>query len=728
MKKILAFALLLAVCSHLFSQEPLPKGMTEAEKLIWKEYLENYPTDRGTAPPAETPRTPGEWDESQAVVITWTSYTSVLREIVRYAKETVKVYIVCSNASTVQSYLTSGGVSLTNIEFVVASYNSVWVRDYGPQSIYLKGTNQLAIVDWVYNRPRPADDEIPTAIATAMGLPIYQMTVNPNKLVATGGNLMFDGFGKAFSSKLILDENSSLTNAQVDTIAKKYWGVKPYVKMNTLPYDGIHHIDMHMKLLDEETLMVGQYPQGVADGPQIEANLTYVLNNFQTPYGRPYKVVRIPMPPSASGYYPNSGSDYYTYTNSVILNNTVLVPQYGLAQDQTALDIYASAMPGYNIVGINSSITISASGSIHCITHEIAANDPIFIAHPSIREATYSSTGFPIWAHISSASGITSASLQWKNSGQSTFNEVPMTFERDTFWAAIPKQLFNAEVQYYIKAENGNGKILNKPLVAPNGYYTFTVTPQGLGFDFNASTTSATVGEEIVYTYSNDGIVANTFEWNFGEGATPQTATGEGPHTVTYSTIGNKNVTLTVNGTITIEKQDLVSIAEGQPTYYSILINVNGEGTTIPEAGEHSYLMGQTVTLTANPSTDWAFSHWAVNEEVFEQNAVDVTLNENITATAFFTDLTTTPTEWLSGEISIYPNPVKNILYLNIPETRGDLSIKIYSITGELIFSQTERTTNSEIECNLNFAPAGVYFVKVTSGSNTWSGRVVKLE
>lgn len=728
MKKILAFALLLAICSHLFSQEPLPKGMTEAEKLIWKEYLENYPTDRGTAPPTETPRTPGEWDEAQAVIITWTSYTSVLREIVRHARETVKVYIVCSNASSVQNYLTSGGVALTNIEYVVASYNSVWVRDYGPQSIYLKGTNQLALVDWVYNRPRPLDDAIPSVIANTMGLPLYQMTVNPNRLVATGGNLMFDGFGKGFSSKLIEEENSSLTNAQIDTLAKKYWGAKPYIRMNTLPYDGIHHIDMHMKLLDEETLMVGQYPQGVADGPQIEANLTYVLNNFQTPYGRPYKVVRIPMPPSASGYYPNSGSDYYTYTNSVILNNTVLVPQYGLAQDQTALNIYASAMPGYNIVGINCRSTIPASGAIHCITHEIAANDPIFIAHPSIREATYSSTGFPIWAHISSASGITSASLQWRNSGQSTFNEVPMTFDRDTFWAAIPKQLFNAEVQYYIKAENGNGKILNKPLVAPNGYYTFTVTPQGLGFDFNANATSATVGEEIVYTYSNDGIVATSFDWNFGEGATPQTATGEGPHTVTYSTIGNKNVTLTVNGTITIEKQDIVSIAEGQPTYYSILIGVNGEGTTIPEAGEHSYLMGQTVTLTANPNTDWAFSHWTVNEEVFEQNAVDVTLNENMTATAFFTDLTTTPTEWLNGEISLYPNPVKNILHLNVPETRGALSIKIYSITSELILSQTETTTNSEIKCNLSVAPAGVYFVKVTSGSNIWSARVVKLE
>lgn len=55
--------------------------------------------------------------------------------------------------------------------------------------------------------------------------------------------------------------------------------------METLPYDGIHHIDMHMKLLDEETLLVSKYPTGVADGPQIEANIQYVLNNFNRHLG-----------------------------------------------------------------------------------------------------------------------------------------------------------------------------------------------------------------------------------------------------------------------------------------------------------------------------------------------------------------------------------------------------------------------------------------------------------
>ena len=79
-----------------------------------------------------------------------------------------------------------------------------------------------------------------------------------------------------------------------------------------------------MKLLDEETILMAEYPTGVADGPQ-EA-LQYVLSNYNSAFGTAYKVVRIPSPPSVSGNYPNTNGYYRTYTNSVFVNNTVLVP------------------------------------------------------------------------------------------------------------------------------------------------------------------------------------------------------------------------------------------------------------------------------------------------------------------------------------------------------------------------------------------------------------------
>ena len=63
----------------------------------------------------------------------------------------------------------------------------------------------------------------------------------------------------------------------IEGILADFMGLHTYVRMENLPFDGIHHIDMHMKLLDEETILMAEYPAGVADGPQIEANLEYVL-------------------------------------------------------------------------------------------------------------------------------------------------------------------------------------------------------------------------------------------------------------------------------------------------------------------------------------------------------------------------------------------------------------------------------------------------------------------
>jgi agmatine/peptidylarginine deiminase len=110
---------------------------------------------------------------------------------------------------------------------------------------------------------------------------------------------------------------------------KKFMGINRYIRFPVLPFDGIHHIDMHMKLLDEETLLVGEYPPGTADGPQIEANLQYILSNYNSVYGTPYKAVRIPMPKDKNNKWPNqSGGWYCTYTNGVFVNKTYIFPTY----------------------------------------------------------------------------------------------------------------------------------------------------------------------------------------------------------------------------------------------------------------------------------------------------------------------------------------------------------------------------------------------------------------
>src|ERR1044071_4410847 len=110
---------------------------------------------------------------------------------------------------------------------------------YGQNTCYTNDVDSLILVDWIYNRPRPKDDTIPRRVAAAFGVPLYETTQAPNDLVHTGGNFMSDGLGTAFSSELVLQENPAKTPAQIDSIMSEFMGIDRYVKMTTLPYDGI---------------------------------------------------------------------------------------------------------------------------------------------------------------------------------------------------------------------------------------------------------------------------------------------------------------------------------------------------------------------------------------------------------------------------------------------------------------------------------------------------------
>jgi hypothetical protein len=297
---------------------------------------------------------------------------------------------------------------------------------------------------------------------------------------------MCDGHGTAFCSKLVLNENApgggfgnNLNESQIDTIMKKYMGITRYIKMETLPYDGIHHIDMHMKLLDEETLLVGQYPDGVSDGPQIESNLQYVLNNYQTCFNRPYKVIRIPQPPSTSGNYPGQpwGNGYYrTYTNALICNNYILVPGYYEKYDTTAYRIWTQSMPGYKIKMIDCNNIIAYSGALHCITHEIGVDDPIFISHAKLYDTYNTSTPYEVNAYVNTPSGVSSVKLYWSLDTLSGYAAVDMNaLGAGNYQAFIPAQPAGTKIFYYIEAGSNSGRTVRKPFVAPAGVIVFNV-------------------------------------------------------------------------------------------------------------------------------------------------------------------------------------------------------------------------------------------------------------
>tara|TARA_S200000501_G_scaffold226394_1_gene212278 strand:+ start:177 stop:2159 length:1983 start_codon:yes stop_codon:yes gene_type:complete len=497
------FLILLFFFSFVNSQslELLPKKFLKEEKNKITSYLDSFKTssnlDIFTSPPDFTVRTMAEWEEIQALTITWEGFEPILTEIVRNSVDECTVIIACDSPSQVNAYLQSNNVNTENVEYLDVNTNSIWMRDYAQNTVYSNDVDSIYLVDWIYNRPRPDDDAFPEVLSDYLGINLYQTSQAPYEIVSTGGNFMSDGFGTAFASNLILDENDGSgpyggvnypdhTEEEINNIMNEFMGITNYIKMEELPFDAIHHIDMHMKLLNEETLLVAEYPEGVSDGPQIEENLEYILDNFTTKYGTPFKVIRIPSPPSTSGAYPgsqpgNQTDGYYrTYTNSVFVNKTVLVPFYREEYDTIAQRIYEEALPGYNIVGIDcdnsGSNIISLSGAIHCITHSVGVNDPLLISFKQIEDVCLDE-GIPyvtLSAFVKHKSGINSVNFNYRYAGESQFNSVSMQDNNvDNNWSVVMSFDELSDIEYYISAISNSGKQQVRPMTAPEGYYSF---------------------------------------------------------------------------------------------------------------------------------------------------------------------------------------------------------------------------------------------------------------
>ena len=239
MKNLLPFILAVFLLPNLASAQFLPNGMTEEEQRMLPY---EFPQGRGyTTPPVSEVRTPAEWEEIDGLCVRWegTWSRSVLRNIVKYAKEECTVYIVTENQNSVINHLNQYNINQNNIVFVDEPTNSIWMRDYGQWNVYTEDVDSLLWVDWIYNRPRPQDDVVPEALADLLNIPLYQTTQYPNDLVNTGGNFMVDGFGTAFASELILEENdasntwgtSNHSESEVDQLMEDFMGIERYIKM-----------------------------------------------------------------------------------------------------------------------------------------------------------------------------------------------------------------------------------------------------------------------------------------------------------------------------------------------------------------------------------------------------------------------------------------------------------------------------------------------------------------
>ncbi len=232
------------------------------------------------------------------------------------------------------------------------------------------------------------------------------------------------------------------------------------------------------------------------------------------------------------------------------------------------------------------------------------------------------------------------------------------------------------------------------------------------------------------FTFDYPGMNATEVEWNFGAGATPSTALGVGPHSVTYSFGGSKLVSMTARnagGEVSNNEVFIVYSKANADYSYSFLPNTNGldvQFSSGPSTGNIDNFFWDFDDNGATSTQENPVHTFSTGGRPYEvmlivdnrcgpdtimKTIADVNVNEN------------TPNHWI-----LAPNPASTQIALM--STTGELGVQRVSIVGmdgKLIRSEETLTNPAHIVLNIAELPTGVYILQAETKDEVHAMRCV---
>lgn len=255
-------------------------------------------------------------------------------------------------ASELRYELAQDNVPMDDVVMYVAALDSVWIRDYGP--IVLKrpdGTRVVADPD--YYPGRPQDNGFPRAWADFNGWDYVKVDVG-----FEGGNFACDGAGMQISSFGVQWFNPNMSVSSIEREFAKF-GSNRLVWLEPLIDEGTTHVDMFMRIMDEDNALVSRYPANHRQAAIVDACATRMQQEG-------YRVTRVDVD--------YAYDEFATYSNSVLVNGIALVPMYtDAAKNARALQAYRDL--GFTAVPVDGTRIIKYSGATHCVSMQVPAGN-----------------------------------------------------------------------------------------------------------------------------------------------------------------------------------------------------------------------------------------------------------------------------------------------------------------------------------------------------------------
>lgn len=452
--------------------------------------------------------------------------------------------------AAIRSIMTDMNLRTDRMRFFVAGGNDFWFRDCGPICFYYGDDDKVAMLDFLYDLGRQMDNMLPSVLHSKMGIPNYI-----NTIVWEGGNCLVDGVGGLMTSSAVYNHNAdtvgpiawdqkdpktivytkkaALDKYDVDRALSGLLGQVSLSVVERLNYDGgTGHIDLYADATDENGFLFAKMPDVYktwGDYEILEDNVEVMLKKksfWEAPYTN---WGDLPFPAKDDGSPFTSEEDYNkvsrTYANHLLVNNYILQPCFSpvdedhmptAAWDRANIESMKKLYPGYTFYCIDMRIFDGSGGSIHCVTKQIPADNPVRILHYPLHDKVNLGTleNIPFSAIITNKSGIAEAQLYYCVGKEGQWQQVNMTSNGNRWYCSVPASTFTngQTVYYYIAATSNNGKTITKPVNAVYGdHYDFivdnTVKYTDDVFDFNKEPIAK---ERITFELDTSWLVEDT--------------------------------------------------------------------------------------------------------------------------------------------------------------------------------------------------------------------------
>lgn len=361
--------------------------------------------------PVSAYRWPAEFERQQGVWLQWPSEVyeekgesvkPAMINIIKALDPHVTVNIAARSndeIDQIKGLLQDGGYAGTNARFYVFDHLSIWARDVGPVHVR-DGQGNLNVVDFGFNNYSrdgsqayiDTENQVHRLIAQYFGYPLVK-----TNLISEGGAIESNGRGTMISTEAVaLKRNPGMTRQQIEDEYKRVLGVSKviWLKNGLAEDDAITtgHINEYCRFSDANTILLAQvlpedrYVNQYSQESYTRMETNYSLLQSSTDQdGNPFKIVRIPIPPTLYDEKDSSGAPpVRSYLNFLITNGAVITPTYWKpgrsdelkAAEEKVMEAFRAAFPGREIIGIDAESINSWGGGIHCCTQPVPADAP----------------------------------------------------------------------------------------------------------------------------------------------------------------------------------------------------------------------------------------------------------------------------------------------------------------------------------------------------------------